>query len=51
MEVLQLYKFDCTDNAYVLVFMIANSTYNYNRLIDDFSDKWEQYIENTENSN
>ena len=34
-----------------LVFMIANSTYNYNRLIDDFSDKWEQYIENTENSN
>lgn len=34
-----------------LVFAIADSTYSYKKMMDDFSDKWEQYIEDIENSN
>lgn len=34
-----------------IVFVIADSTYNYNKLIDSFSVKWEQYIEDTTDSN
>ncbi len=34
----------------VLVFIIADSTYNYKKLIDEFSIKWDQYIADNINS-
>ena len=35
----------------VLVFVISDSTYGYKKLLDDFSDKWGQYIKDITNSN
>lgn len=35
----------------VLVFFIADSTYSYKKLMENFSVKWEQYIEETTDSN
>lgn len=35
----------------ILVFAIADSTYSYKKLMDNFSIKWEQYIEDATDSN